>query len=247
MISKNKYEKRPTYWDTLFKNLKKYVKNIDLNKFKKVVENKIDEILILDPNMDNICFVGHFISYKYFEKHFKKIYDLIGFDEMKQNIIDSYKNIDFINGISIHIRTGDHIYKNYLLDNSYYIEGIATLNNHKKINDKSIIYIFGEKPDIQYLNQVIDLFKKTYPTYNFELIDVDIPDYIHLLMMSIMKCNIISNSTFSYWSAMLNTNIEKEIICPLISSFMKSDKTKHDNIMKKRFPENWNKKTAHIC
>lgn len=52
-----------------------------------------------------------------------------------------------------------------------------------------------------------------------------------MLLMSACKHNIISNSTFSWWGAWLNSNKSKIVLCP--NKFIKSD------ITTDVYPETW--------
>lgn len=236
--TKDKFPKyRPTYWNTLFKNLKEYIKNENVSKFKKINEKNILDIDIFDSNMDNIIFNGYYGSYKYFQENFDKIYNLIKFDEFKINILDKYKNIDFKEGISLHIRIGDYIYLNNVLDLSYYFKSLEYLLEKEIIKSNNIIYIFGDKYDEKNINDIIKKFELKYSELKFELVDLNIVDYEHLLMMSLMKINIIANSTFSYWSSILNKNEDKIVLCPYLNSKNNIEESK--KYMINYYPKEW--------
>tara|TARA_B100001094_G_scaffold72729_1_gene69012 strand:+ start:273 stop:959 length:687 start_codon:yes stop_codon:yes gene_type:complete len=104
---------------------------------------------------------------------------------------------------SIHVRRGDyvklkHIYHN--LDKSYYIKCLET------ISPSGPIYIFSD--DIDWCKKNLSITGAVYPEGNNALEDFD--------LMRSCNHNIISNSTFSWWAALLNPNEDKKIIQPSV-------------------------------
>ena len=105
--------------------------------------------------------------------------------------------------ISIHIRRGDYLEKedrHPVCRMEYYqaaIEYIDTFNS-------PIFIIFSD--DIEWC-------KKHFIGDNYIFIQ-DEEDYIDLYLMSLCKHNIIANSSFSWWGAWLNKNINKKVIAP---------------------------------
>jgi hypothetical protein len=66
------------------------------------------------------------------------------------------------------------------------------------------------------------------------LCDYSIPDYEQLLLMSLTSHNIIANSTFSWWGAYFNNNINKIVCYPSLWNGS-------NNNVKDLFPDSWNK------
>lgn len=122
-------------------------------------------------------------------------------------IIESITNNQ---SVSIHVRRGDYISNKhnrriyYELPIDYYKLAIAYLKT--KI-ESPIFYIFSD--DVTWCQQNISsdvnldfIYPKSRSCY----------DDFHL--MSKCKHHIIANSTFSWWAAWLNTNLEKIVISP---------------------------------
>lgn len=152
-----------------------------------------------DIEGDKIELDGYFQSYSYLEKYEEQ---LIKEFKFKQHIQDKSKQIinQYKEPVAVHIRRGDYVkhpefwtvtpeYIQSALD--YFTDGEYTflifsddLEWCKEIFPDSVIFMEGN-------NQFEDL-----------------------CMMSLCKHNIISNSTFSWWGAFLNQNINKKIIAP---------------------------------
>jgi len=155
------------------------------------------------PYIENILLNGYYQSEKYFKNNRNKILDLFSIDKNSLNYIkEKYKDIDFLNSTSLHVRRGD--YKNLPLHHpvcemSYYHKAIDIIKPEN-------LLIFSDD---------INWCKENFKDYKNKIIYIDgNPDYIELWLMSMCKNNIIANSTFSWWGAWLNNNNEKIVVAP---------------------------------
>ena len=79
------------------------------------------------------------------------------------------------------------------------------------------------------------LLEENFSKITFECIDHKLEDWEQLLVMSLCQHNIIANSTFSWWGAYLNENINKKVI---YSSVWFSGNLSNTNT-KDLFKDNW--------
>lgn len=206
---------RDTYWDTLFNRLQIFLNDTDeiyrLPYYKEPFFYHVP--LIKYNDVADYKFKGYFQSWKYFDKYYYKINKIIGIEKKKLEIKNKYKQYNN-KLISIHFRIGDYMNiqdSHPLLCNQYYFNAIDFLV--KKTNHQNLTFlIFYEECDLKQIKIKIKILKKRYPNLNFIKIDIDIPDYEQLLIMSNCQHNIIANSSFSWWGAYYNENKEK-IVC----------------------------------
>jgi hypothetical protein len=150
------------------------------------------------------------------KKYFSEFNDLVKKEfTLKKNLSENAKNIlnkiNETNSISLHVRRGDYltnkkfnqIYKS--LDLHYYLSAIKKIN---KSVSGPVFFIFTDDRD-----WVKNL---SLPCTPILVSDYKIEDYEELYLMSQCKHNIIANSTFSWWSAWLNSNRNKIIIGPKV-------------------------------
>lgn len=155
-------------------------------------------------NMD-FMISGYFQSEKFFKIHQKEILSLFEIDEKSQNIIfEKYNSSLDQDTCSLHVRRGDYQSVQHILPIlpiSYYVDAV------EKIGKDKLYFIFSD--DINWCKNNFDFIpNKIFIENNTDIID--------LYLMSKCKNNIIANSTFSWWGAWLNTNINKQIISPNI-------------------------------
>lgn len=150
---------------------------------------------------DEVILDGFFQSEKYFIKHEKEIKELFKpTQDVLDTINDKYGHLLSGNTISLHVRRGDYVNNSHNhppCSIEYYSQALDTLSGDK-------VLVFSD--DIKWCKDV-------FIGDRFIYID-DEKDYIELYMMSLCKNNIISNSSFSWWGAWLNNNIDKKVVSP---------------------------------
>lgn len=157
---------------------------------------------------------GYFQSYKYLlgqENFIKKLFSfpIDTFDPVNKKILDDIKSTTTI---SIHVRRGDYVddkqtqqfHGNCGLD--YYLDAIALLAYRNK--DFTLVFFSDDSDWIK--KQLKDL---PYPKI---VVDHNIGEdsWKDMALMSLCSHNVIANSSFSWWAAWLNKNLEKTVIAP---------------------------------
>ena len=157
---------------------------------------------------DNSYVYGYFQTEKYFSnvkdelhKTFTLKYEV---DIQNQKLIAKIKAE---NAVSVHIRRGDYHNTPFnLLEITYYQQAIEFIK--QKVEDPTF-YIFTN--DYEWVAENFASFDidKTIITHN-----QDDKSYMDLILMSNCKHNICANSSFSWWGAWLNENVDKIVITP---------------------------------
>ena len=98
------------------------------------------------------------------------------------------------------------------------------------------VLVFCEQNDLPEITPIIDQLKHVYPTLTFQLIDFTLNDWQQLLVMSLCQHNIIANSSYSWWGAYFNTNMNK-IVCYPAQWFGRKLQAKND--IKDLCPSEW--------
>jgi len=155
------------------------------------------------PPLKDILLNGYFQSEKYFLEYKKEIMDLFYLSsDDKKKIREKFiwwgvtdKSIT-----SIHVRRGDYLKHpkfHPVLTIDYFNEAI------KNIGDSYFIVV---SDDMEWVKTNIKGDNILYSDFNDEILD--------LTLMTMCDNNIISNSSFSWWGAWLNNNLNKIIISP---------------------------------
>lgn len=223
------------YWDTLLKELKKNTFNFSIDKlrlpmYKETTFQYNDEMerhpCIKNP-LNGIVLFGYFQSYKYFDKETSKIINYLKINEQKHDMKKLLTTISQNKEtISLHFRLGDYksLTQHYTpISVDYYINSILYILTSleksrpesmlsESISSKYIVLYFCEDNDFAEVEINIDQMRKRFPSIIFQRAPNNIEDWQSMLLMSCCNYNIIANSTFSWWSAYLNTNPNK-IVC----------------------------------
>lgn len=156
---------------------------------------------------------GYFQSERYFEditNVIKNDFNVeVGNLYYEKNILEIAERN---NSIALHVRRGDYLNTN--------VHGVTTvdyffraLNYFEEILNGSLnVCVFSD--DVLWAKNNL-LFPKSVFIYFADDSSLSLP-HIDLILMSKFKHQIISNSTFSWWSAWLNSNKSKIVIAPKI-------------------------------
>ena len=164
--------------------------------------------VIIPPGINFLYLDGYFQSDKYFKNAEQTVRTALTFkDKFVQPVKDSLNNIT--DTCSIHVRRGDYLkYPDIHVQQpeSYWYDAQLKAEAHTNINTYIVI-----SDDINWCKENKQLFTKTNKRVLFMQGRNDIDDFI---MMSLCNHNIITNSTFSWWAAWLNSNKDKVVIMP---------------------------------
>ena len=234
--------KRHAYWDSFLSRLNPFLQtelfiryNVStiINEEKFKYEQYNSELI----KTKNILFYGYFQSYKYFEKNYRTIYDLIDIDKYKNELINKISQVNVLKNstelmrrdneitiydktISMHFRIGD--YKNIqnchpLMTLKYYSNSLKYLcESGIDLREYKILYFCENNlSDIRDAISIINNLQLEYPYLDF-FRQTELEDYEEMILMSLCKHNIIANSTFSWWGAYFNNNEDKIVIYPSV-------------------------------
>lgn len=186
-----------SYQNNVFRNLK-FVESID--DFS-IIESPNWYFTKMIPQDKNTSFRGYFQSSKNFYGFDKKIRDIFSPPESWINeILQRYPQLKQDNTVSVNVRRGDYLFN----PDIHPVVSLNYINNAlDEIGSYSTMFVLSDdvkwvRENMHYENMVI----------------VEIQDYEGMWLMSLCKNNIISNSTYSWWSAFLNRNPNKIVCCP---------------------------------
>jgi hypothetical protein len=156
---------------------------------------------------------GYFQSEKYFLSN-NLIQNIFQLNESFLNnntiALEVFNCILNCESVGVHIRRGDYVTNNLI--NS--IHGTCSIEYYTKAfqffkNKNTVFYCFSDD-----INWVKTWFKDLENHFFIRYVDCTNDNFEDLFLMSNCKHNIIANSSFSWWSAWLNQNINKIVICP---------------------------------
>jgi hypothetical protein len=198
-----------------------------INIIKKLLRRKLFSVLkgksfVIEPgfsywsqffDLSQDCYLhGYWQSELYFKSFERIIREDFTFREPldERNSILAAE-IHRTSSVSLHVRRGDYISDNKtsnimgVCSLKYYQDAIKYIS--QKI-DNPVFYIFSD--DIEWVKrELIISFPCVYIDFNQQSVS-----YKDMQLMSLCKCNIIANSSFSWWGAWLNINPEKIVIAP---------------------------------
>lgn len=206
------YKKRLTY-----KYKKNIVSRVIFNKIRraftiglgtKIVKENGNFVFhpeIMKQDRD-VMLSGYWQSAKYFDKYLTELRRMYtpkaGFSDAAKELLAL---VDKPNTVAVHIRRGDYLDDNMNLTMEYFEQAFAIVE--EKI--KNPIYCFISD-DIEWVKA--NFAEKENYIFISGMKEID---YIEeFFVMSACAHQIISNSSFSWWAAYLNSNAQKVIVAP---------------------------------
>ncbi|WP_443938129.1 alpha-1,2-fucosyltransferase [Pedobacter sp. MW01-1-1] len=177
-------------------------------KYQEINDNNISKFI--HQGLKNIYLDGYFQNPSYFEEIKQELIQDFKFPQLheaQENLANLIKTAS--NSVSLHIRRGDYLKPNLtdihgVLNITYYKNAINYIN--QKI-ENPIFYIFSD--DIEWCKQNFNFLQ-----FEQHFISHTCAAWLDMYLMSICKHNIIANSSFSWWGALLNTYPDKIVIAP---------------------------------
>tara|TARA_A100001015_G_C15014196_1_gene724688 strand:+ start:761 stop:1615 length:855 start_codon:yes stop_codon:yes gene_type:complete len=210
-------------------NFKEIIDKIDFTytKFNEPHYHYTKEILDISKHSK---LNGYWQSELYFKDYAHEIKKIFSFPkQLNKNNSLIANEINENNSISIHIRRGDYLIPNNNKLNTdlknYYLKAIKHTSNFFN-NPK--YFIFTDDPFWVAKNFTLD--------QTFKIIDFNngAESFLDMYLMSLCKSNIIANSSFSWWGAWLNNNINKIVYAP--KNWFNDKKIFTDDL----YPNTWN-------
>lgn len=194
------------YFIRLIKSKRKVFKIISPN-YKEVKDENI--LNFLNTNSSNLYLDGYFQNPGYFQNLRSILLHEFTFPKLSgQSKEIELKIEETKNPVAIHIRRGDYTkpeIQNYheILSIDYYKQSIEII---KSKVENPVFYIFSDDPDWCEDNLAFITGK--------QIITGTTQAWEDMFLISKCKHQIIANSSFSWWGAWLNNNLEKIVIAP---------------------------------
>lgn len=163
---------------------------------------------------DGAYLEGYFHDYNYFGDIAHKLIQIFDTDKLYDPLfLEDEEFIKSKTAVSVAIRRGDYLNpknknKYVQLDDTYYKTAISTIK--KRISDPHFFIFSYDYPEGMY--KPFGLKESEYTLIDKDKTGTRFKTYLRL--QSLCNHNIISNSTFSYWSAFLNKHSDKIVIGP---------------------------------
>lgn len=157
-------------------------------------------------NVRGNCYIkGWFQDERYFKPIRNKLLAELTPKKKIQISKELRRALSYEKSVSLHVRRGDYVKTNAVLDIKYYKKAIVRM---QRLYKEPLFLIFSD--DLDWVKKNLDIGNDCiYVNENKKL-----HDYEEVIIMSKCKSNIIANSTFSWWGAWLNRDPEKIIIEP---------------------------------
>lgn len=179
--------------------------NISVSKLQDLKNEDWENIRFFSGFWQNISLYKDLITELQQDFSFRKMDDSKDL-EIKEQISNS-------RSASVHVRRGDYVGETLDVLTVEYFKKIIS-NIVKEMPDVTLFFF---SDDIEYIEQNFSDVKKVIVSENRN----EFTNFRDLQLMSLCEYNVIANSTFSLWAALLNSNPNKKVYYP--SKFTKEE------------------------
>lgn len=191
------------------------LKRLGIGSFRYVCEiaPKYQEDVFTIPLKGCNYYDGYWQSSKYFDAYAEDIRNQFVPKVLSEKAVELQDLLQNSSSVALHVRRGDYLSfpsdpgpddTMYLLEKLYFEQAIEKIN---QVSPGVAIYCFSD--DIPWC-------KKELVGSNIHYIErsYNLSDFEEWFLMSQCKHQIVSNSTYSWWAAWLNSNDQKIVISP---------------------------------
>ncbi len=177
-----------------------------------VIEDRLNDDTFLDHISSFSLFRGYWQNENYFSVKRSLILKLFNFKiETQVKNFEIAHSIENSISVSIHVRRGDYV----INPSTKQTHGTCTLDYYYSAIDllvkevsNPVFFVFSD--DLEWVRSNLEL---NYP-HHFVDEKQYFSDNVDMLLMSKCKHNIIANSSYSWWSAWLNSHNDKIVVAP---------------------------------
>lgn len=181
----------------------------------KKLDCKDNLFLTTDENL----FAGQKLKFKYkgsgIERIDREIRQVFQFPEITdEKNLSAYQHITSCNAVAIHARRGDMLGQNYsCYATGYFKRAVAYLRRH---TNEPVFYIFCDPDSVEWVKTHPQIFGLHLESDEVHFVDWNkgLDSFRDLQLMAACKHQVITNSSFGWWGAYLNTNPYKITISP---------------------------------
>lgn len=179
--------------------------------------------IFIKQNIKDMYLEGYFACEEYHKEILNTLREELDFEPEKVEYFDKLDKITSDmknhNSVSVHLRRGDYLDPvndkmfGGICTDEYYLAAITYVINN--ISSPKFYFFSDDTEFAKKFNQ--DLANK-FPGINVDIVDINRGEksYLDIYLMSNCKNNITANSTFSFWGARLNPNVDKLMMRPTI-------------------------------
>lgn len=175
------------------------------------LRDKLDENIFITRKHKLVYLDGYWQNKKYYEWCVKNIdgFRITPFDEIPDQLKDDFNYVKSNTCVSLHVRRGDYLLKENsslmaFCSPKYYTDSLDYILS--KVNVAKLV-VFSDDPEWVKQNLTFKLETKVIE-------NKDVSPIWYIYMMSCCKHHIISNSTFSWWGAVIGSTINSITIAP---------------------------------